>query len=307
MTTRDITLRAGDYSAAITSRGGGVRTLSYRGAPLLIGYEADADAPMNAGTILSPWPNRVDGGVFIFHGRSHSLDITEPQRTNAIHGFVHYQQWQCVDCSDSSVTLELHDGQHEGWPWALHHSVTWSLHPETGLSCSYRVRNASSDTAPVAVGFHPYITAHGAPLDECELSIPSGQYLPLETTRNLPAGPLTATSHLGLDADIAQGIAMDKVFFDHCFHVDQPQQDERFEVTLRHRESGHAVVLRSDLRTPWLQVFTADPARDCGYPGVGRALAVEPMTAPVNAFRSHGAAELAPGESLSSDFSIAAG
>ncbi|WP_192796085.1 MULTISPECIES: aldose epimerase [Corynebacterium] len=307
MTTRDITLTAGDYTATITTRGGGVRTLSYRGAPLLIGYEAGEDAPMNAGNILSPWPNRVDGGVFIFHGTTHELEITEPQRNNAIHGFVHYQEWQCVDISEASVTLELHDGQHQGWPWALHHSVTWSLDEATGLSCAYRVRNASDDTAPVAVGFHPYITAHGAPLDECELTLPCGSYLPLETTRNLPAGPMTATIHLGVNEDVATGIAMDGVFFDHCFSVDKPQQPSAYEVTLRHRDSDASVVLRSDMRTPWLQVFTADPAYDCGYPGVGRALAVEPMSAPVNAFRSHGAAELDPEESLSINFAIAAG
>ena len=44
--------------------------------------------------------------------------------------------------------------------------------------------------------------------------------------------------------------------------------------------------LNFGLKPDWYQVFTADPARREGYPDVGRALAVEPMTCPPDALRS---------------------
>ena len=46
------------------------------------------------------------------------------------------------------------------------------------------------------------------------------------------------------------------------------------------------MALSADAPFRWYQVFTADPARREGFPGVGRAVAVEPMTCPPDALRS---------------------
>jgi CheY-like chemotaxis protein len=61
-------IRAGDYEAAVTELGAGLRQLSHRGRPLITGYEPDELPPAGAGQLLIPWPNRIDGGRYEFGG-----------------------------------------------------------------------------------------------------------------------------------------------------------------------------------------------------------------------------------------------
>lgn len=302
----DVTLHAGDYTAAISSYGSSLRKLEYGGAPLAVGFAADEYPPMSSGNILCPWPNRIADGTFIHNGCLHRLDITEPERANAIHGFVRESRWEIAEKNENAVVFELHDGSHIGWPWFMNYRAMWELSADSGLSCTLEVANADDETVPLAIGFHPYITAHGHPLDECVLATDVDTYLPLEPQRNLPAGPVTSTEALGLASSLAAGVAMKDVFFDHCFGPVDPGASG-ISAVLEHPSTGDRVVLRSDSPCRWLQIFTADPARRAGYPGVGRALAVEPMTAPPNALRSGlDLTTLNPGESVTAKYSIAA-
>lgn len=303
----DVRLNAGSYSAAISSYGSSLRELTYNDKPLVVGFAADEYPPMSSGNILCPWPNRIADGTFIHSGRLYRLDITEPERANAIHGFVRESRWDIVEQTDNSATLILRDGSHIGWPWFMNYTVRWRLDAECGLSCTLDVVNADADTAPLAIGFHPYITAHGHPLDDCVLYADVDSYLPLEPQRNLPAGPVTPIDALGLTQTLHDGLLMRNVFFDHCFGP-LKKDNGTTAVRLEFPETGDTVVLRSTAPCRWLQIFTADPARRAGYPGVGRALAVEPMTAPPNAFRSGlDLINLRPQESITATYSIAAG
>jgi aldose 1-epimerase len=54
-------------------------------------------------------------------------------------------------------------------------------------------------------------------------------------------------------------------------------------VTIHDPASGHAVALWADARHPWFMVYTGD---DLGGAARRRAIAVEPMTAQADAFRS---------------------
>ncbi|MCY4668781.1 MAG: aldose epimerase, partial [Rhodococcus sp.] len=49
---------------------------------------------------------------------------------------------------------------------------------------------------------------------------------------------------------------------------------------------GTGTALWTNREFPWIQAFIADPANDKGYPDRGRALALEPMTCPPDAFNS---------------------
>ena len=47
---------------------------------------ADELPPGGAGQLLAPWPNRIDGGRYVFDGTGFQLALTEPEHANAIHG-----------------------------------------------------------------------------------------------------------------------------------------------------------------------------------------------------------------------------
>ena len=209
-------ISAGAYTATIDPHGAGLATLLYDGKPLVVGYTSTR--PMTAGALLAPWPNRTGDGIFSHHGTIHRLPCTEPDRNNALHGYAADATWEITDRSPGSVTMQWQGPARTEWAWPLVYSITWAL-ADDGLSAELTVTNISTETAhpstassPFGMGWHPYLSALGAPLDECTLSMPAATNLPLDPERLLPAGPeIPATEIVGKHQHMA-GITLD-----HCF------------------------------------------------------------------------------------------
>lgn len=289
-----VDISAGDYAASISVFGGGPRALEYDGAPLLTDYPKGFNPPLSAGTLLAPWPNRVADGVFIFDGEVHRLDITEPSRANAIHGFVADRIWQVVDRGDTHVTLAISVAPQPGWPWPLDMQVRWQVDAEEGLSVEFTVVNRGEGECPFGFGWHPYLSAFDAPLRECTLQLPVDRNLPLEPIRNLPAGPAIPAERVL--PNVQDGASLDGVWLDHCFVVSEGTSGRREARLIG--PGGRGVALWADESFGFFQVYIADPGRREGFPGHSKAIAVEPMTCPPDALRSGaGLIRLAPGES----------
>ncbi|MGK8360442.1 aldose 1-epimerase family protein [Corynebacterium amycolatum] len=293
-----IDIAAGDYVASISQFGGGPRSLEYCGLPLLTDYPKGFNPPLSAGTLLAPWPNRVADGVFIFDGEVHRLDISEPSRANAIHGFVADRIWSVADVDDSSVTLRVEVEPQPGWPWELDMTVRWQVTATDGLSAEYTVHNRSNSECPFGLGWHPYLSALGADFGSCTLRLPVDKNLPLEPIRNLPAGPAVPAETVV--PSLREGVSLDGLWLDHCFFAaeetaegDSPRRREAHLVG----PSGKGAALWADDEFRFFQIYTADPGRREGFPGHGSAIAVEPMTCPPDALRSGiGLLRLQPGE-----------
>ncbi|MCQ9124796.1 aldose 1-epimerase family protein [Corynebacterium amycolatum] len=282
-----IDISAGDYVASISQFGGGPRSLEYCGLPLLTDYPKGFNPPLSAGTLLAPWPNRVADGVFIFGGEVHRLDISEPSRANAIHGFVADRIWTVVDADDSSVTLHVEVEPQSGWPWELGMTVRWQVTATDGLSAEFTVHNRSDRECPFGLGWHPYLSALGADFGSCTLRLPVDKNLPLEPIRNLPAGPAVPAETVV--PSLREGVSLDGLWLDHCFFVaeetvesDSPRRREAHLIG----PSGKGAVLWADDEFRFFQVYVADAGRREGFPGHGNAIAVEPMTCPPDALRS---------------------
>lgn len=278
--TSFVELTAGDYRASISAFGGGLRSLDCAARPLVLGYPRGQFPTLSSGIILAPWPNRTADGVFAHDGQVHRLRITEPSRATAIHGFVGSMVWDVIDQRDNAVTLSVASENKEGWPWHLRMTATWELDADRGLSARVTVRNEDTESCPFGLGWHPYLSAMGAPLDECTLHLPASTNLPLDPVRNLPAGPEIPAERVL--PTLRRGQLMAGMWLDHCFGG---VPDGGSSVELINSE-GLGVRLTADGSFPWYQIFTADPARREGYPGVGRAVAVEPMTCPPDALRT---------------------
>ena len=280
-------ISAGNYTATIDSHGAGLATLLYDGKPLVAGYQHAR--PFTAGALLAPWPNRTGDGIFSHHGTIHRLACNEVDRNNALHGFAAEATWHVTEHSHSAVTLQWQGPARTEWPWPLHYSITWAL-ADDGLSAKLTVTNTSTNTgtetahpstasSPFGLGWHPYLSALGAPLDECTLSMAAATNLPLDPERLLPAGPeIPATEIVGKQQRMA-GIELD-----HCFRLEAPQTSSdhaAHQIELRNAD-GHGAVLWADEHFGWCQVYTSPESA----PTIGRAVAVEPMTCPPNALRS---------------------
>ena len=271
-------IEAGDYRATVTELGAGLRELEHAGTPLVTSYDADDLPPHGAGELLSPWPNRIDGGRYSFGGSRYQLALSEPALDNAIHGLTRWVPWARTAHDSGEVTLTSvpHGGQ--GYPFAVQVDATYRLDADSGLHVSITATNKGSRPAPWGYGHHPYLTVASPTVDDCELTLPAGYWLPVDE-RLIPSGAPQDVTGGEYDFRTARKIGDTK--FDHAFTGLRREPDGLAWVWLR--TGGRRTGLWMDSSCGWLQVFTSDgleAERDRA------ALAVEPMTCPPNAFVS---------------------
>ena len=278
LTGNQYEIAAGDYRATVTELGAGLRELSHRGTPSIAGYPPDELPPGAAGQLLVPWPNRVDGGRYTAAGQSCQLDLSEPAAGNAIHGLTRWTPWTAVRHDPAAVRLALRLLGRQGYPFALELTAEYRLSSGGGLSVSVTARNTGSRPAPYGLGSHPYLTTGAPAVDDCELTLPASRWLPADD-RGIPSGPPQDVAGTPLDFRAGRRIGETRV--DHAFTGLSREADGRVRVRLA--SGGRQVALWAAEGCDWLQVFTGDALPG---PHRRRALAVEPMTCPPNAFAS---------------------
>jgi aldose 1-epimerase len=271
-------IAAGDYLATITELGAGLRRLSRGGEPIIAGYDADELPPAGRGQLLAPWPNRIDGGRYSFGAESFQLDLSEPARGTAIHGLTRWASWQVASHAGNAAELTLDLLGHAGYPFCLELRAAYRLTPETGLEVTVTARNSGSRTAPFGTGAHPYLLAGNDGVDDWQLQLPATRWQPCDD-RGIPAGEPQDVS--GTPYDFRARRAIGAVALDHALTGLHPEPDGRARALVTGRRTD--VELWAGPGYRWLQVFTGDTL---GPDARRRAIAIEPMTCPPNAFVS---------------------
>ncbi len=118
-------IEAGDYRATVTELGAGLRGLRFGDTFIVTGFDADELPPHGAGQLLTPWPNRVDGGRYTFDGEDQQLALSEPARGNAIHGLTRWAPWTRTAHDQGEVTLRSLPHGQQGYPFAVQTDVTY--------------------------------------------------------------------------------------------------------------------------------------------------------------------------------------
>ncbi|MFC7330278.1 aldose 1-epimerase family protein [Marinactinospora rubrisoli] len=273
----EIELTAGDYRAVVDRHGAALQRLVWRDHDLVWGYTRPPGPAAFQGQVLAPWPNRVDHGRYTFEGVTHRLDITEPQRDNAIHGLAHAQAWLPAEIAPAFTRLTHRTAGAPGYPFAVELSVEYELTATSGLTVHMTARNIGDRPAPYGVGSHNYLTV-GTPVDAAVLLLPAGERLPVDD-RLLPSGPPVPVA--GGEFDFGTPRRIGGTVLDTAFTGLRRGYDGRAWTVLSGADS--AVALWADAAFGWLQVFSSDGLPDGAHRG---QVAVEPMTCPPNAFAS---------------------
>ena len=271
-------ITSGDHAAVIAEVGGGLRAYNVAGVEVVDGYAEDEFSPASHGQILAPWPNRIRDGRYTFRGESYQLGLTEAARHNAIHGLVNWVRWyQVGEATADSVTLGYDLPPQPGYPWALSLRTTWTATPD-GLRSEQQVTNESTTSCPFGFSVHPYFIVPGVPIAELSAQVPARSRL-LVDGRLLPIG---AARVAGGEFDFTEPRKLGDAELDTAFGDVIRDPDGGSAVTLT-ASDGRGVKVWADPSFGWWQVFTSDtlPA-----PRYRRAVAVEPMTCPPDAFRS---------------------
>ncbi len=248
-------LAFGDQRATIVEVGGGLRTYSVGAREILDGYAEDEMCTSGRGQVLAPWPNRIEGGAYIFGNVDYQLALTEPKAGNAIHGLVRWANWSVFERDQAHIVMGYLLHPQPGYPFTLRMTVEYVLGPD-GLTVSTTAVNEGERACPFGAGHHPYIAAPTGRVDDLTLN---GE----------PIG----------DREL-----------DDTQRMDAPWRLRVDDVTVWADESWKHV-----------QLFTGDAKPDVNR----RALAVEPMTCPPNAFQSgEDLIRLEPGEHFTGTWGI---
>jgi aldose 1-epimerase len=240
--------------------------------------------------LLHPWANRLGDWEYEVAGRAVRIDRDSPVVRADEHGLpIHGAlpagaDWEVTGTGDAWVDAALDwaaDPQRFAiFPFAhrveLHAAVAGdALRIETTIVATGEAR------VPVAFGFHPYLAPPGAPRERWEVELPALTHLPLDD-RGVPTG--------AREPRPAQRGPLGDTAYDDLFAVGP--LPARFAVS----DGTRRIAVEFEDGYPYAQVF-APP----GQPLV----CFEPMTAPVDALRTHDGLRLVePGERASAAFAL---
>jgi aldose 1-epimerase len=289
----------GDLEARFAAGAGMVGcSLRHRGDELL-GVRGGLDDYVERGKtfgipLLYPWANRLGEWGYAVAGRTVALDpdagvVRSDEHGLPIHGaLVRACNWDVVDTGAGADTA-----------W-LHGELDWAAHPhlrpvfpfahrvllratltDDVLRIETTVEGTGDDEVPVSFGFHPYLVPPGAPRAAWEVELPTMTHLALDD-RGLPSGagePLAA-----------ERFALADRAYDDAFALGA--DTARFAVS----DGTRRLVVDFEAGFPYAQVFA---------PLTQDVICFEPMTAPVDALRTHdGLRFVPPGGAASATFAL---
>jgi aldose 1-epimerase len=292
-TGRQYELRRGDALAVITELAAGLRSFSRGGVLLTETYGDDQIPPGGSGITLAPWANRIEDGVWYLDGKKQQLDITEVSRNNASHGLLRNSSYSLVDESEYSVTLEATIFPQHGYPFLLRHRVQYALTEELGLTVRQTLVSGAKSPAPFVLGAHPYLRLGDTPVEDLVLTVSAATQL-VSDERQIPR----STAPVQGDTDFRAGASIAPLSVDVALTALAFDGGKARHVLAA--PDGRRVTLWQDETCQYVHIYVSTV-----YPGRSRAVAVEPMTGPANAFNSgDGLRWLAPGDAFTMEWGI---
>ncbi len=245
------------------------------------------------GAQLVPWPNRLAGGRYEFDGERFQVPLTEPEKDNAIHGFLLWRPWQASEAEADRVVLGTRIHPSPGYPFRLDVSAEYSVSDE-GLKVATTVANTGDRALPYGHGQHPYLSPGEGLIDDCELQLAGRVRVDTDAERQLPTGTEPVA---GTDFDFLEPRRLGPLAIDFAF-TDLIRDDSGRAWTSLKGPDGATAEIWVDETYPFVETYTGDTlAEDRARRGLG----TEPMTCAPDAFNSgDGLLRIEPGESFTS-------
>jgi aldose 1-epimerase len=281
----------GLHEATIVEVGGGVRSYRVDGEDVLHPYSLSSMCDGAHCAPLVPWPNRLADGRYSFDGVEHQVALTEPDKHNAIHGFLRWRNWTVVTHEPSRVVMATRLHPLQGWPHALDIALEYEL-DDDGLTTEIRARNVGQAACPFAAGQHPYLSPGSGLVDDCSLQLEAETRIVTDSQRQLPTGREAVR---GTDYDFNSSRLIGDQQIDFAFTGLKRDGAGRAWTRLI-RPDGHTVELWVDHGFPYVEIYTADTlAPERRRSGLG----CEPMSCPPNGLATgEDIIRLEPGESF---------
>lgn len=262
--------------------GGGIRTYTVGGVPVIDGYRRAETCTGGRGQVLAPWPNRLGDGAYSWEGHPYQAPLTEPEHHNAIHGLVRWASWNAAEEDEDRVRLEYRLHPQPGWAWILDLSVTYTL-TDAGLEVHTVAHNlpGGGGRCPFGLGWHPYLAAFNGLVDDVELTV-GAETVYQTDERGLPTGTRPVE---GSDADFRTRRRIGDARLDTAYTDLARDAEGRATVEVAsYSDSRQRIHLWMGPEYTHLMVYTGDTLSEVHRRR--RGLAIEPMTCAPDMFRT---------------------
>lgn len=241
--------------------------------------EYAAGNPAYKGVLLFPFVNRLEDGKYTYAGKSYQFEVNEAGLNNSLHGFLFNSQASVSAAhpaqNEARITVQFsYLGEIPAYPFPMEITIEYRLHDIEGLTVTFNIINRHSSPVPLAVGWHPYFNLRGD-MANWRMQLPTVRHISVDK-RLLPTGHKYEYGHF------KKLSAIDDVQLDHCFQIDPNNEmpaatcssylwseEYQYGLDVWQQVGSHAF--------NYLQVCIP-PARD--------AIAIEPVSANINAFNS---------------------
>ncbi|MEZ2372194.1 aldose 1-epimerase family protein [Arthrobacter sp. RCC_34] len=268
-------LERGPAVAVVTELAAALRSYSVDGVLLTETFSDHQIPPGASGITLAPWANRVEDGKWTLNGATQQLDITEVSRNNASHGLLRNAPYACVEQSGTHVVLEATVFPQHGYPFLVRHRVAYELEESGALRVTQTLLNDDDAAAPVVLGAHPYLRLGELPAEDLTLTVRADRWLETDE-RLIPRNERPVSD----GTDLRAGVVLADLDTDTAYTGLERDAAGRARTTLSGAD-GRSVALWQDDRCGYVHIYATG-----GFDGRAKALAVEPMTGPANAFNS---------------------
>jgi len=283
----------GNQRVTVVEVGGAVRTYTVGERHVLDGFPLDRSCTGARGQPLVPWPNRLRDGRYSFGGEELQLPLTEPEKSNAIHGLVRWANWRTVEQTDERVAMEHVLHPRPGYPFTLALRLDYAL-DDDGLCVRLEATNVGASPLPYGAGAHPYLTLGTPTIDGLVLRAPGARWMAADDRQI----PVSTDSVDGTPYDFRSPRPIGDAVLDTAYADLARGSDGRAVVELATEDGSRRVTLWMDRAFRYLMLFTGDTldVEDERR----RSLGVEPMTCPPNAFATGEAVQELEPEEMSS-------
>jgi aldose 1-epimerase len=290
-----ITLRAGKYEAVFLPDAAMLcASLRFRGDEYVAWPRTIEEFRAGRATampLVHPWANRLAGESYRAAGHDVSLaGLTLPHDPNGlpIHGNLFGVPFEVQQTNDTRVVARLDYGAHpeklRAFPFPHILIIDARLHPTRGLNIVTQVEPTSDRAVPISFGWHPFVQLPTAPRDEWELRWPECEHVELDE-HIIPTGARTPQH--------AQREPIAARTFDDHFALGS---DRTFRVAGGSGSNRRTLTLQFDLAYPFAQLFVP-PERE--------VVAIEPMTAEIDALGRGTAPLVEQGKRFQAAFNLA--
>ncbi len=243
-----------------TELGGAVHQLNINNKCIIKEFDAKNHNEKFLSSILFPYANRVNKGVFLFEKNTYNLPLNETTENHAIHGLIYDKKFKLVGYNlfDEYATIkfslsETHTriGLLFNYKIDLVYQIT-----ETSLNLEVNVYNKGVKPFPFSLGWHPYF--YNSNEENGILKFKSNQKIEFNDKMIPSTFKTVETNELIINKN-----------FDDCYKLKEGE--------VMYCNDNYKLLLTSTAKVNYLQVFT---------PKNKNTVAIEFMTAPPDSFNN---------------------